>query len=105
MRGIVRKKDVIEAIHKEFDEIINLDESGECIARMVEKVVEYMPDAEPEELKKNKCYKVYAEGRLVYEGGRLAHDYFECPYCGLIADKDERPTWVYCPQCGKRMGV
>lgn len=47
MRGIVRKKDVIEAIHKEFDEILNLDESGEYIAGMVEEVVKYMPPVNP----------------------------------------------------------
>lgn len=46
---------------------------------------------------------MYYYHHKVYMGDRLAHDYFECPCCGLIADKDERPTWLYCPCCGINM--
>lgn len=47
----------------------------------------------------------YSQNKSYMGDNRLVHDYFECPCCGLIADKDERPTWRYCPSCGARIGV
>lgn len=48
---------------------------------------------------------MYYYHHKVYMGDRPVHEYFRCPYCGLIADKDERPTWVYCPSCGAKVSA
>lgn len=74
MWGIVRKKDVIEAIHKEFDEILNLDESGEYIAGMVEEVVKYMPPVNP-----------WSAVRTILEELEHENEKLNVNYCDAIA--------------------
>ena len=40
---IISRKEAIKAIHDEYDEVINIDESGEWIARDIEEIIQRLP--------------------------------------------------------------
>lgn len=58
MDELVRKQDVIDAIHKEWDEVLVFDESGSTIANYCEEIISDLP---PIKLKK----KIEREAKVI----------------------------------------
>jgi hypothetical protein len=49
MSDLIRLKDAIDAVHKEFDEVCAWDESRQTTANEVENILYEVPSAEPEQ--------------------------------------------------------
>lgn len=76
MSDLISRKAAIDEVHKEFDECLVWDESGECTADEVERIIEDLPSAQPEdwmERNKERILQAGMEGREIEFriGGRL----------------------------------
>lgn len=49
MSDLIDRQAAIDEVHKEFDECLVWDESGECTADEVERILESLPSAQPEQ--------------------------------------------------------
>ena len=47
MSDLISRQTAIDAVHQEFDECLVWDESGQTTADEVERILDYLPSAEP----------------------------------------------------------
>lgn len=76
MDDLISRQAAIDAVHKEFDDCIVWDESGMTTANEVERILDSVPSAQPEdwmEQNKDRILKAGMEGREIEFriGGRL----------------------------------
>lgn len=83
MNDLISRKNAIDAIHKEFDEVCVFDESGQTIANEVENILYEVPSTELEQT-----------ARFRRDG-----DFLRCSKCWRIIDSG----YNYCPGCGAKM--
>jgi hypothetical protein len=102
MDELVRKQDVIDAIHKEWDEVLVFDESGSTIANCCEEVISNLPSIK---LKK----KIEREAKVIIEryknkslvdlGVIISDEKFFCGNCKYELEI----KYDYCPKCGSKL--
>ena len=92
MSDLISRQAAIKAVHYEFDDCLVWDESGECTADEVERILEELPSAE----KKGK-----------WEMKSDPYGWFDeipvCSACGCTTKLREK--YAYCPYCGAKMDV
>ena len=85
----ISRQAVIDAVHKEFDECLVWDESGETTANEVEQILEGLPSVTPQP-----------------KAGEWMHPYksdiaCECSECHIQIPITK--DFNYCPNCGAKM--
>ena len=108
MDELVRKQDVIDAIHKEWDEVLVFDESGSTIANCCEEVISNLPPIKIIGLEKAPQKVIEQEAKVIIEkyneslvdlGVIISDEKFFCSNC-----KDELEIeYDYCPKCGSKL--
>ena len=75
MNDLISRQAAIEAVHKEFDECLVWDESGETTANEVEKILEELPSAQPqrwipcsERLPEDGTWNIFTDGKKISIG-------------------------------------
>ena len=95
MSNLIDRQAAIDALHKEWDEVLVYDDSGSGIADICESVLESLSSAESNRKK----------GKWVYDGIRGRFPACKCSICGYYENAD----WAllqganYCPHCGADM--
>ena len=80
----------IDAVHKNYDTILDFESDGKTIAYSIEDILSGLPSAQPERKK----------GRWIIEPGI---GYF-CSNCNFYIDNDIQIEYAnYCPMCGADM--
>lgn len=102
MDELVKKQDVIDAIHKEWDEVLVFDESGSTIANYCEEVISNLPSIKLSGIEREAkvIIKKYKNKSLVDLGVVFSDEKFFCDNCKNEVDinYDE-----YCPKCGSKL--
>lgn len=83
MIDLINRQQVIDAIHYEYDDCCNIDESGSAIADDIERIIDNVPSVQSERKK-----------------GTWTDD-TSCPFCGFQPwyERDIH-TLSFCPHCG-----
>lgn len=89
MTDYIERQAAIDAVHEEFDDVCVWDESGETTANEVERILDYLPSAQPERKR----------GEWIEEPGKIPR----CSNCGIYSDDADKGYDKYCPNCGARM--
>lgn len=96
MDELVRKQDVIDAIHKQWDEVLVFDESGSTIANYCEEVISDLP---PIKLSAKVIIERYKNKSLIDLGVIISDEKLFCSNC-----KNELEIgYDYCPKCGSKL--
>ena len=94
MTDLISRRAAIKAIHDQFDECLVWDESGECTANEVERVLDGLPIIEP---KRGKWVDVMTEEWCTF-------DECKCSVCGVVEYFNKGwKKFSYCPNCGAKM--
>ena len=98
---LVRKQDVIDAIHKEWDEVLVFNESGSTIAGCCEYVIDTLPAIKIStgENKANVIIEKYKNKSLIDLGVVFGGERFFCDNCKNEIDI----SYDYCPKCGCKL--
>lgn len=96
----ISRQAAIDAVHKEFDECLVWDESGEKTANNVEQILEELPSATPQQ----------KTGRWIAQDIHNCHTDFKCSECDYIHSfmhlyGEPTADYTYCPNCGAKMEV
>lgn len=95
----ISRQQVIDAVHYEYDECCNIDESGNAIADDIERIIDNVPSVQPE----------HKTGRWIFNDSELG---IKCNKCGKSFSDyinagtgymflEEIPN--FCPNCGADM--
>ena len=107
MNDLISRQAAIKAVHDEFDECLVWDESGECTANEVEKVLIDLPSAE----KHGKwipvdSFSAYGGDEITWmaHGNPVAFYYCsECKEHAYVDENGENILSRFCPNCGAWM--
>lgn len=97
MSNLISRQAAIDAVHKNYDTILDFKSDGCTIASSFEDIINDLPSAEPEH-KKGK-WKSDKKITPVYDSLFDIEDGYFCSECG----KFTRTISNYCPHCGADM--
>lgn len=87
MNDLIYRQAAIDAVHKEFDDCLVWDESGEYTANEVEQILKQLPSAE-------------RTGKWSIEDCHATTYKYCCSNCKA----HHRARYDFCPTCGAKMG-
>ena len=109
MDELVRKQDVIDAIHKQWDEVLVFDESGSTIANYCEEIISDLPPIKLSGGASETKKKIEREAKVIIEkyknksltnlGVVFSDEKFFCDNCKNEVDIN----YEYCPKCGSKL--
>ena len=102
MDELVRKQDVIDAIHKEWDEVLVFDESGSTIADCCEEVISNLPSIKLSGIERESkvIIEKYKNKSLIDLGVIISDEKF---FCGNCKNEIDINYDEYCPKCGYKL--
>ena len=92
MDDLISRRAAIDAVHENYDKILDFISDGKTIASSVEDIICDLPSAQPER-KKGKWIKLYAGN-------------YKCSVCGdwwANDDNEMVEDFKFCPNCGADM--
>ena len=99
MDKLISLQRAIDAVHKNYDTILDFTSDGKTISSSIEDILSELPSAEPER----------KTGHWV-EIGDEPYDEWECDVCGFAIDgsgcidpEEYRDVYRFCPNCGADM--
>ena len=101
MSDLISRQTAIDAVHQEFDECLVWDESGQTTADEVERILDYLPSAEPRGIpvterlpERNYNCLVADDGTIVYGYMNFIGEWMDC-----LGDKLKYVShWMPLPQ-------
>lgn len=95
MTDLIDRQMVIDAIHYEYDDCCNIDESGSAIADDIERIIDNVLSVQPE---RKKGHWVFVHPLQKNDNG--AYICSECKVGNWVIDPK---SYFFCPNCGADM--
>ena len=103
MSDLISRKAAIDAVHKNYDVILDFTSDGQTISSSIEDILSELPPAQPERKKGTWIIKDNpGTGWYRVTCSECGEDVTStAPYIGFYPNA--KVTWDYCPNCGADM--
>ena len=98
MNNTIYRQVAIDAVHKNYDTILDFKSDGRTVADSFEDIINDLPSAEPE--RKISRWSDFSDSLYCLECGKALMDYFTFTEDGSIREQPD-----FCPNCGAYMWI